>query len=183
MNTWTHRVDALCVVDPMTDALLLLGGICSSEDYSLNEVWTSHDNATTWSLTIAPWMPRAGLSGAAVYNSVLQRTLIYIVGGTINQTLSGTQGQASNDVWVSSDFGTSWSQLWSAAPFDVRSHARLTATSDGILILTEGVDEGIPGSYYSYYPHDIWVSSQTQQTQNATISSRSIHSTYIASTH
>ena len=74
------------------------------------------------------------------------------------------KGLGSNDVWVSSDLGATWSQLANNAPWDIRSHARLTATSDGILILTEGAeDEAVADSYY---PHDIWVSNNSNTTHS-----------------
>jgi hypothetical protein len=155
-NTWTRRDDAACVVDPISDTVILLGGLHYGGVYSLNEVWSSSDGGLSWTLSMASWAPRAGLSVASVYNSVLERTLIYVVAGIIGQSDYGVQGLGSNDVWVSSDLGATWTQLTNAAPWDIRSHARLTATSDGILILTEGAeDEALSDSYY---PHDIWVS-------------------------
>ena len=141
-TNFSRREDSLCITDPHSNSMLLLGGEHHGYPGSQNEVWFSPDAANTWiQLNNAPWQPRAGLTGTAIYSSQLGKTVVYITGGMINELQFGADTIGSNDVWMSSDFGASWTQLWAngSAPFYARSHARMTSTPSGVLILTEGM--------------------------------------------
>lgn len=87
---FSRREDALCVTDPHTGYMLLLGGLRAGSEGDYNEVWLSTDASKTWILhTNAPWTPRAGLTGTAVYSPVLNTTIVYVVGGEINEVQYG----------------------------------------------------------------------------------------------
>lgn len=161
---WYRRDYPLCVVDPQTDIVYLLGGLTYGGSPSLNDIWASSDGVVWIEITdAAPWAARFGATGTAVYSQALETTLIYIMSGVVEQYIQGVQSLGTNDIWVSSNLGISWTQLVAAAPFDIRTYARLTATSDGILILTEGAEDVAVSD--SYYPHDIWVSADSPCSQ------------------
>ena len=148
---WSRRNDALCLADPHSASIVLLGGDIYG-GAPTNQAWLSTDSAASWTqLPDAAWSARGGLTGAAVYSSQLGTTLYYVMtGNAVGSTLLGT-----NDVFVSSNL-QNWTQLTAAAPFPIRTHARATSTVAGILILTEGAEDETVAD--SVYPHDIWAS-------------------------
>jgi PKD repeat protein len=155
---WTARQDQLAVL--MQDgSIVLMGGIDSSGN-SKNDTWRSTDEGFTWTLMNASsgWLPRFGLSGIAVQDS---SNSIVIMGGS--------NGTRMNDVWQSTNYGSTWSLMNSSPGWAARYDAGSVVMQDGSIVLMGGAS----GSFYN----DVWRSTDkgatwVQQTPSASWGAR-----------
>lgn len=116
--------------------LLLVGGsvdMTASGGYD-GQVWRSSDEGATWTrlADVAPTISRTG--HALVYHPNTNSVLL----------IGGFGGQGShNDVWRSSDGGSSWQRIVQNASFSRRSEHSVVAMQDGDLVLVGGVGQSI----------------------------------------
>ena len=156
-QTWTNLTSAFtppgrgagwCFVDSSSRIFVLGGTVANGSN--ANDVWlgtVSSSGTQTWQqqTASAQWQGRNGLRAAYYQSSVLGKQIITVSAGYV------TGLGASNDVWASSDLGVSWSQASVAAPFQIREHGALLASSSGVLI----VSMGGPGELQT---DDVWAS-------------------------
>ena len=128
---WGHTASV------MTDgSIILTGGYSPSIPGVLNDVWRSTDKGVTWiqRTASAPWAGRMGHSAIVGPTG----TLLYIMAGN---TASETY---YNDVWVSSDYGATWTEKTPSAGWSIRTGACAAGFPDGSFVLT-------CGGYYEYF--------------------------------
>jgi parallel beta-helix repeat protein len=134
---WSARAagDSLAMPD---DSIVLIGGSNSQGD--MNDTWRSTNGGVTWTLVNASagWAARNG------YNSVrMPDGSIVLMGGNI------TTGEYLNDVWRSTDAGTTWTQVNASAGWTPRFAQNSKVMPNGSIILLGGVDS-------SGYKNDVW---------------------------
>ena len=202
-NAWKPRRNAVCVVDS-NNYLYFLGGKAYNDSTQLpaaevtdNSVWMSTNSGNSWQQQTAqaPWLARDGPSAASYYSSVLGKTVLYVSTGYVypavvqnvgvvyntSDEIAEDNGNAVNDVWASSDMGVSWSLVTSNPGFPCRSHGRMRATQNGVLLISDGSSE--TGSYGDEgYLADLWASldggftSDTANTTKLALLSTRMHS-------
>ncbi len=139
-------------------SIVIMGGY---SPYSLNDVWRSTDNGVTWTEvnSSAGWVGRDGHSSV-----VMPDGSIVLMGGV------GSDAYGLNDVWRSTDNGTTWTQMTASAGWSARYFHTSVAMSDGSIVLMGGSGK-----------NDVWRSTDegatwTQMTATAGWSARSGHS-------
>ena len=148
---WTSRSDFAAVVMP-DSSIVLLGGYDSSAISQRNDVWRSTDEGATWTQmnASAGWSPR-GVLGAVV----LPDNTIIVMGGEVT-TPSWLQ-----DVWMSKDYGTTWTLLNAAPGWFGRDVYACAATPNGTVVLMGGA-QGTGTGF-----NDVWSLETTgSQAQN-----------------
>ncbi|OPY37935.1 MAG: Kelch motif protein [Methanoregula sp. PtaU1.Bin051] len=144
---WTPRTDHSTVVLP-DDSILLMGGFDATGP--THDVWRSIDGGATWTEMTDPvlgadWGERGGQSSV-----VLSDGSIVLMGGF--DSLGPT-----NDVWISTDNGATWTTQIGAAPWNPRYHHTSVVNSADQIILFGG-DDGAGTRY-----NDVWMSSDKGQ--------------------
>ena len=129
------------------DRILMIGGInynnATWEHFS--DVWVSKDGGTSWvnTLTRAPWYARGGHSVTALDNGLLVLTGgAFFLGEDHEEQLFG-------DVWVSSDFGTTWVMTNAEAPWGPRGYHKVVANGTNVILI---------GGFNGTYVNDVWMS-------------------------
>ena len=138
----------LASCDVNSQRLLLLMGGQTATGY-INDVWHATDNGNTWTRITdrAPWTGRSEHLVLVGVAPVLDKELVYVIGGfQVNPS-------AANDVWVSSDDGRTW-EFVSFAPFGPRWGHGGVITAGGALMVFGGTT---PGNRFITY-HDAWLS-------------------------
>ncbi len=140
----------------LTDgSIILMGG--RDGDWT-NDTWRSIDNGTTWMLVNAS----SGWSGRAYHTSVaMPDGSIVLMGG------ESMLGNLMNDVWRSTDNGSTWKQINSSSGWSKRGSFCSVAMPDGSIVLMGG---SIPTPPHK--TNDVWLSTDkgaiwTQMTANA----------------
>ena len=129
---WEHTASV------MTDgSIIITGGYSPSLPGALNDVWRSTDKGATWvqRTASASWAARMGHSAVVDPTG----TLLYIMAGNTANSVT-----YYHDVWVSSDYGATWTNKTTAAGWSVRTGACAAGFSDGSFVLT-------CGGYYEYF--------------------------------
>jgi hypothetical protein len=125
---WSARHDQSTVVMP-DGGIILMGG----EDFNgrLNDVWRSADQGATWTRVnvSAGWIAREGHSSV-----VMPDGSIVLMGGANNLTL------LFNDVWRSTDRGTTWILINANASWPVRKGHTSVVLPDSSIVLMGGVN-------------------------------------------
>ena len=122
---WTGRFGHSSVVMP-DGSIVLMGGDDGSRK---NDVWRSTDNGTTWNQVNAS----AGWTARRYHSSVvMQDRSIVLMGG------GDTAPQFRNDVWRSTDNGTTWNQMNASAGWIARGAHSSVAMPDGSIVLMGG---------------------------------------------
>ena len=129
-----------CVVG-MNDIIYYLGG---------NQAWQSSSLGRSFT-PITPssgsyFGPRQYLA-STIYAPTSTSETIVVVGGQVPVT-----SVALNDVWTSTNYGSTWSQAASSPGFSPRLGASLAVSANGVIVLHGGSSGG--GTWYS----DVWVS-------------------------
>jgi PGF-pre-PGF domain-containing protein len=156
---WSPRFAHRSVVMP-DSSILLMGG---ADAYLRNDVWRSTDNGTTWILMT----PSAEWSARYYHSSIVMSDgSIVLMGG---QNLS--MPSLMNDVWRSTDNGTTWTQITASAGWSERASPSCVVMPDDSIVLMGGA---VPNAY----KNDVWRSTDngatwTQMTANAGWSVRS----------
>ena len=141
---WTARCAHSSVVMP-DGSIVLMGGydIPSGER---NDVWRSTDKGATWTQVTASagWTPRQFPSSVAMPD------------GSIVLTSGGDDiGGVKNDVWRSTDNGTTWTQVTASAGWSGRSYHSSAAMPDGSIVLMGGLG-GIYETGSRNFKNDVW---------------------------
>ena len=156
-QTWTNLTSGFtppgrgagwCFVDSSSRIFVLGGTLVDGSNAA--DVWmgtVSGSGTQTWQRQTgaASWAGRNGLRATYYRSSVLNTQIITMSAGYV------TNVGAANDVWASSDNGVTWVQTTAAAPFQIREHGALLASSTGVLITTMGG----PGELQT---DDLWAS-------------------------
>jgi PKD repeat protein len=139
---WTARYDHCSVVMP-DGSIALMGGWDGSYK---NDTWLSTDHGATWTLKNASsgWTARNGHSSVALPDGS-----IVLMGG-----VDATAIHYRNDVWRSTDQGSTWTQMNTSAGWTPRVHFKSVAMSDGSIVLMGGQENGL-----NNYLNDVWLSS------------------------
>jgi hypothetical protein len=122
-----------------------MGGRDNTWNFS-DEVWRSTDGGATWTLmTSAPgWSPR-GLARSVV----LPDGSILLMGGAAGSAFS----EYFNDVWRSTDFGATWTEITGHAPWTARIPFGAVTLPDGSVVIIGGTAQGSSGSTWV---NDTW---------------------------
>lgn len=153
-QTWTNLTSSFtppgrgagwCFVDSSSRIFVLGGTLVSGSN--ANDVWMSSNGGSSWTQQTgaAQWAGRNGHRATYYRSSVLNTQVITLSAGYV------TNIGATNEVWVSSDTGVSWAQATASAPFQIREHGAMLASSTGVLIVTMGG----PGEFQT---DDLWAS-------------------------
>ena len=161
---WKERYYHTSVALP-DGSIVLMGGDTGSRILGkLNDVWRSTDQGATWTLIgYAGWTKRDGHTSV-----VLPDGSIVLMGGEDG----GTSGTRRNDVWRSTDQGTTWTQMTATAGWTARRGHTSVTLADGSIVLMGGSD----GSRRN----DVWRSTDqgatwTQMTPAAGWTGRNSH--------
>jgi len=167
---WSARAGHSCVVMP-DGSIVLMGGGLENNSFSRNDVWRSIDNGVIW----APVTAHAGWSARVGHSSVVMSDGSIILMGGGDSMVGGVK----NDVWRSTDNGTTWTQLTASAGWTARAGHSSVVMSDGSIILMGG--GGFAGGTVK---NDTWRSTDngvtwTQLTASAGWTARAGHSSVV----
>ena len=154
---WGERVNFKTVIS--NDTLWLLGGDFLSSVSRSNDVWRSTNGGTNWEQVTnsAQWSKRTRHQ-ALFYNNQL-----WVLGGLNVSSVNG-----NNEIWVSSDQGTNWTQKNATEHWSGRNEHQAVVFQNKIWV--------IGGSSANSPLSDVWSSSDgenwTQETSSASWSKR-----------
>ena len=179
-QTWTSfaggfpgRGNPVCVVDSQSRVFVMGGklddpnGVAVSNDVWMGTLTSASPVTLSWTQrsAAAPFIPRDGPSSTSYYSSTLGVDVLYFTTGYDYQN-AVAQGQdngvGTNDVWVSTTAGSTWTFLTNAA-FPPRYHAKLLSTAGGALLMMPGANappttNGGASQGSSYLRNDMWAS-------------------------
>jgi PKD repeat protein len=127
----------------LSDGNIVLMGGYDGTNY-MNDVWRSTDNGTTWALVNAS----PGWSVRNFFSSVVLPDGSIVLMGGLSQF-----GQAEQDVWRSTDDGSTWGRVTPSAQWAARSEFSSVVLPDGSIVLTGGADNVIG------YENETWRST------------------------
>jgi len=142
---WSARNAHSSVVMP-DGSIVLMGGWDGSYR---NNIWRSTDNGTTWTEVNEGyrWSARYGHSSVTIPDGS-----IILMGGTESGNIY------KNDVWRSTDNGTTWTKLNESAGWSIRYGHSSVVMPDGSIVLMGGAgDNGI-------FKNDVWRSMDNGET-------------------
>jgi PKD repeat protein len=125
------------------NTIIILGGYDGAN--ARNDTWTSIDNGTTWTLVNSSpgWLARTGATSV-----ILPDDSVVLMGG-----YPGGGSTVYNDVWRSTDKGSTWVRQNSSAGWTGRYYLSSVALSDDSIIITGGTNSA------SLYKNDTWLST------------------------
>jgi PKD repeat protein len=127
---WSGRSGHASVVLP-NGMIVLMGGYSQNYLSFLNDIWQSADGGRTWTLVNAS----AGWSARDVHSSVaMPDGTIVLMGG------QESNYDFKNDVWRSTDNGTTWTEVNPSARWSARWGHSSLVLPDGSIVLTGGYD-------------------------------------------
>ena len=137
---WTARYEFSSVAMP--DGSIVMMGGSDGVGTNYNDVWRSTDNGATWTEmnASAGWTPREEHTSVAMPDGS-----IVLMGGL------EAGNNFMNDVWRSTDEGTTWTEMNASAGWSPRYGHTSVAMPDGSIVLMGGWD----GSYRN----DVWRST------------------------
>ena len=131
------------------DKIWVLAGIVSDSGTS-DDLWYSDDKGTNWyQVPIAgtKWQGKRFGHQSFGYDGKL-----WLSGGELSQSAGITRG--TNDVWISADGGTNWSQVSTENPFLQRAYHQSFVHDDKLWVLG-----GLNFYFGTYGLDDIWTSA------------------------
>jgi|GEM_PF-529725 len=134
---WTARHGHTSVVMPNGNIVLMGGQRDGSSNYDcLNDTWLSTNGGATWTLVneSSGWLARCEHTSV-----VMPDGSILLMGGYYSDE-DTSEHIPLNDVWRSTDNGTTWTQLPDAGWLVRKSHAAV-AMPDGSILLMGGEDD------------------------------------------
>jgi BNR repeat-like domain/Galactose oxidase, central domain len=110
--------------------IVLIGDI-----HETNDIWSSTDNGATWEIVNphAEWSSRAGESCV-----ILPDGKIILTGGSTQTSPHPPFNTCNNDVWQSTDNGTTWKLINSNAEWPARAVHSSVVMPDGTIVLMGG---------------------------------------------
>jgi PKD repeat protein len=162
---WSARRGMTAVVLPDNGIVLMAGREPNGDlgDRDTHDVYWSGDYGRTFSVKTreAPWNLRSYHAAVALSDGS-----IVLMGGKGILVRGGNR----NDVWISRDRGTTWTQQTPNASWPARAGASAVSMPDDSIVLMAGTDG-------TQYFRDVWISRDrgttwTQQTGNAPWSAR-----------
>ena len=125
---WSPRAGHTAVVMPDGN-IVVMGGNNINSHVVFNDVWRSSDGGKTWTQVNASagWAPRGSLSSV-----VMPDGSILLTGG------DDLNGHYYNDVWRSTDEGSTWARVNPHAGWSARSSLSAVAMPDGSFIIMAG---------------------------------------------
>jgi photosystem II stability/assembly factor-like uncharacterized protein len=133
---WSGRAGAVAVT-LSDDSIVLMGGSDSSDEF--NDVWRSIDMGATWTRLTAAASWSARTRHTAV---VLSDDSIVLMGGR------DSNNDELNDVWISTDMGTTWTQIMAHAQWTARYlHTSVALSDDSIVVM---------GGWADALSNDVW---------------------------
>ena len=160
---WSARCGHGCVA-AWDGSIILMGGFDQVVG-NLNDVWRSTNQGLTWTQMVV----NAGWEGRYYFSCVpMPDGSIVILGG------SGVSTMLANDVWRSTDKGSTWTQMTAAAEWSEREFLSSVSLLDGSIVMMGGSD------IYGTMMNDVWRSTDkgatwTRLTDNAWWSPRYAH--------
>jgi PKD repeat protein len=156
--------------DAMPDgSIVMMGGENAILSPRYNDTWRSTDEGQTWTELNASsgWLARDSFS-----NVVMSNGDIILMGGCINNASNGVSYPFSqeNDVWKSSNNGSTWVQQTAGAGWVRREHPNAVVLSDGNIVLMGGLNWNLSTPNAFTYFNDTWRSTNegvTWSLQNA----------------
>ena len=148
------REAAACATGSNGQVWVMAGALDDNDVDYLNDVWESRTMGATWTrkTAAAPWSIRTQADADCLQNSTLNGAdILYLSNGYDGQKWPG---QRQNDVWASSNGGSTWVVITANAPYRGRQDGQLIITPSGAMLTVAG-DVGInePGNF-----NDIWAS-------------------------
>ncbi|WP_067052512.1 PKD domain-containing protein [Methanofollis ethanolicus] len=142
---WSAREGMKAVALPDGSVIVMGGGYGGYPETCLNDTWRSTDGGETWTemTDSAGWTARYGSAAAALPDGS-----VIVMGGYDGYSVSGDPINL-NDVWRSTDRGTTWEQLPSAN-WTARYGSTAAALPDGSVIVMGGA--GSPTNLMN----DVW---------------------------
>ncbi len=147
-SSFTPRSNfGVAIVD---ETIIVIGGFVDSTDRRelANDVWSSTDKGKTWK-QIRPIEkdPLDSFTKRQKFGTTVIGKDIYIVGGGY-----ADDGTFLNDVWKSSDFGATWTEITSNAEFSIRAGHKLVAIGQELYVI---------GGYNcnDVYNNEVWKST------------------------
>lgn len=157
---WTTRTDFASVITP-NDTIIITGGL---SNVFWNDTWASTDKGLTWTKV----NNSSGWQSRSMHDMVcLSDFTILLLGGQVSDSYGVTVGDQyrSNDIWKSTDNGTTWSQVTADAEWSPRFFSDRTIRFANDTIITIGDSGSV---------NDIWVSTD----KGATWTKQNIISSY-----
>jgi hypothetical protein len=153
----------LSMVLRLDGALVLSGGRTGelTGAQHLNDVWVSANGGISWALLTSA----AAWSGRRFHQMVVRLDGALVLAG--GEELGGAPSNSLNDVWMSSDGGSAWSELTSSASWDRRSYFAMVVRTDGALVLAGG------RGFNDVYRNEVWMSADGGSTWSALANSAS----------
>ena len=126
-------------------SIVLMGGDASGT--RMHDVWRSADNGATWTEVNANalWAGRFGQASVALPDGN-----IVLMGGDV-----ANGAVYSNDVWRSTDKGTTWIEVNTTPGWSPRVNLNAVAMPDGSVVLMGGLDN----NYGNPFRNDTWRST------------------------
>jgi PKD repeat protein len=138
---WQARDGQSSIVLP-DGSIILMGGFGVEGD-----VWRSSDYGATWTLVTAnPEWTRRAIHGSVV----LPDGSILLIGG-----FDQTENHEKNDIWRSTDNGTTWTCITTDAPWRARDRPGCVVLPDGNLVIMGGYTSQEPG-WEGGTVNDVW---------------------------
>ena len=144
---WTPRESLSSVATP-DGSIIVSGGTLPGGYTQFNDVWRSTDEGATWTEVTAHagWRERYGHSSVVMPDGSIVVTGGYTFGPTY-----------ANDVWRSTDYGLTWTQVNASAGWQPRYFHSMVGEPDGSILL-------FGGSHNLIYFNDVWRSGDNGAT-------------------
>jgi len=159
---WSQRAQHSCVALP-DGSIVLMGGSGPDGETYKNDTWRSTDNGSTWTqiTSHAKWPART------LHRSVtMSDGSIVLMGGQI------AGDTYVNDVWRSTDNGTTWIEMNISAGWTPRTRFSSVTMPDGSIVLMGGAEGDLNDTWRLTNNGVTW----TQLTEHADWSARYSHS-------
>jgi PKD repeat protein len=126
---WIKRSAGATVALP-DGSVLMIGGASTGGTPSFNDTWRSTNNGTSWNRVNASggWLPRYGLMAVTAADGS-----VILTGG-----YNGDTSTYYNDVWRTTDKGSTWTRMTGNAEWTTRYWHRTVAMADGSIVLMGG---------------------------------------------
>ena len=130
--------------------LQIVAGLTGDRDTGpgLNDIWKSADQgATWWQESSLPFSAPPGRSSASFLQfaapALAGKSVLWYFGGFSRQ--QGGAGAYHNDIWISTDYGSTWLEITANAPWARRGNFNAEMTDGGAIVMSSGYNNMGPG--------------------------------------